>query len=181
MWAWSNFVGRLSSITEMTVTVAILFLLVSVILVFAGRRRHAYPAPPGNSHANSLTGAYCMLTLWTRIGPPTKRTWLGSRTTIGLPSILPWKVYHEWSKSYGPLLSLSLPGITPRRVLLVSTYNALHTLYNTRSAIYSTRPTWEMAHLTGRQHNVAFTPYGPRLKRARRFLYEALGAKEVKR
>lgn len=36
-----------------------------------------------------------------------------------------------------------------------------------------------MAQLIGRQNNVAFTPYGERLKTARRFLIAELGAKQV--
>ncbi len=95
-----------------------------------------------------------------------------------LPSVLPWKKYYEWYKSTGhPVMSLSLPG--SRKVLLVSGLEALQTLYTTRSSTYSTRPLWRMAHLIGRENNVAFTPYGNRLKTARKFLISSLGQKQI--
>ncbi|TDL26391.1 cytochrome P450 [Rickenella mellea] len=141
----------------MSLLLIVIVVLLSILVVLNHRKRHRYPLPPG---------------------PPTERTWVG-RQTINLPSVLPWKVYHEWSKAFGPVLSLSLPGTPPRRVILLSTPSDINNLYNNRSSIYCTRPTWEMARLIGRQNNVAFTPYGPRLKRARRFLHAALGPKEV--
>ncbi|KAF5370310.1 hypothetical protein D9758_006886 [Tetrapyrgos nigripes] len=95
-----------------------------------------------------------------------------------LPTKLPWKRYYEWFQtSSHPVMSLSLPG--NRKVLLVSGMEALHTLYTTRSSIYSTRPLWRMARLIGRQNNVAFTPYGEKLKTARRFLISTLGQKQI--
>ncbi|PYI11044.1 cytochrome P450 [Aspergillus sclerotiicarbonarius CBS 121057] len=58
------------------------------------------------------------------------------------PKALPWRVFHEWSKTYGPIMSAQFGRQT---LILVTSPTIAHDLLDRRGSIYANRPDLVMA------------------------------------
>lgn len=94
-----------------------------------------------------------------------------------LPWQEPWKVFAQWSKTYGPLIYLYAFG---RDVIIVNDAKVASDFLENHALLYTRRPTWSMARLTGRQDNIAFMDYTERQRKGRSLLQAALGPRTQK-
>ncbi|KAF5354610.1 hypothetical protein D9757_012338 [Collybiopsis confluens] len=98
------------------------------------------------------------------------------------PKSQPWKAYRQWSQDFAalesPLIYFKVRG---RHVIVNNNLQvALDLLENrNRSLNYSSRPDFPMMNLIGRQDNVGFQRYGPRLKKCRKLLHDALSVRSI--
>ncbi|KAF5359953.1 hypothetical protein D9757_012242 [Collybiopsis confluens] len=95
------------------------------------------------------------------------------------PKSQPWKAYRQWSQDFeSPLIYFKIRG---RHVIVNNNLQvALDLLENrNRSLNYSSRPDFPMMNLIGRQDNVGFQRYGPRLKKCRKLLHDALSVRSI--
>ncbi|OCH93202.1 cytochrome P450 [Obba rivulosa] len=102
--------------------------------------------------------------------PPGPTRWLLKKNE--LPWKQPWRLSTEWSKKFGPLTYLHVYG---RDMLLVNDVQTATEMLEQKSLLYSRRPTWSMATLTGLHHNVAFMDYTERQQKSRALLQHILG------
>lgn len=73
------------------------------------------------------------------------------------PSSYPERVYHEWSKKYGPIFKLQY---AQQKIIMLSNFEVAKDLLDKRSAIYSNRPHLPMfTDLVGKGHHIIFMPY----------------------
>lgn len=62
---------------------------------------------------------------------------------------------------------------------VLDTQEAITELFEKRSKVFSCRPRWVMAELSGRQNNVGLMYYGERLRNARKVLHRGIGPQTV--
>jgi cytochrome P450 len=104
-------------------------------------------------------------------------------------------MYQKWSKEYGKYnvsfdqtvpLTISGSGliyfrVRGRHVIVNNKLQIAHDLLEDRkrNLNYSSRPDFPMMDLIGRQDNVGFQTYGPRLKKCRKLLHDTLSARFI--
>lgn len=88
-----------------------------------------------NSRASSLP-----------LPPGPRRHWLLGNLK-DMPRVKPWHKFQEWASTYGPVMSLSLPG--GKTMIFLNTMEAINDLLEKKSAAYSDRPTNVMCELMG--------------------------------
>ncbi|KAJ7206760.1 cytochrome P450 [Mycena pura] len=66
-------------------------------------------------------------------------------------------VFHEWSKTYGPVMHLKVLG---RSMIILDSYEAAVDLLDKRGIIYSDRPTFTLYELLGWHPTLTFLRYG---------------------
>ncbi|KAH6899265.1 O-methylsterigmatocystin oxidoreductase [Coprinopsis sp. MPI-PUGE-AT-0042] len=94
-----------------------------------------------------------------------------------LPSEKPWKAYSEWSKVYGDMIYLEVPG---QPLLILNSLDDCLALLEKRGVNYSDRGQSISTKLMDlATWNWAFEAYGPRLKEYRRVFHQLLGPKQV--
>ncbi|KIY48547.1 cytochrome P450 [Fistulina hepatica ATCC 64428] len=107
-----------------------LFLLVGFLWLFKWRSKVVYPP-----------------------GPP-------SLPLIGhlgqLPSERAQDIFYEWSKTYGDVMCLRVPG---KNIVVLNSHEAASELLERRSAIYSSRPAFVTMEIMGWEHTLVFLPY----------------------
>ncbi|KAJ6591168.1 cytochrome P450 [Mycena vulgaris] len=90
-----------------------------------------------------------------------------------LPSKEPWLTYAEWSKEYGPIITLR---IFHKTQMILNSGKAAMDLLDSRSGIYSDRPeAWMTGHLAGRKSSVfAISSLNTRFPKYRKMLHSGL-------
>ncbi|KIY44914.1 cytochrome P450 [Fistulina hepatica ATCC 64428] len=92
---------------------------------------------------------------------------------LNMPQERSWEVFAEWSKIYGPIISLTGLG---QSVIVLNTLEAAHDLLDKRSVIYSDRPSTVMAQLCGLWGGLPILMnYGNAYRHRRRLIHQALG------
>ncbi|KAI0768442.1 cytochrome P450 [Irpex lacteus] len=86
------------------------------------------------------------------------------------------ETFHEWSKQYGDVLSLKLPGKT---LIILNSEKAALDLLERRGAIYSDRPRFPFYDVLGWADTIIFSAYGPFHTRQRKMYQDALGKNVV--
>ncbi|KAL5636445.1 hypothetical protein ACGC1H_000418 [Rhizoctonia solani] len=86
-------------------------------------------------------------------------------------------VFSKWGKEYGDVCYVRLPG---QDIILLNSYEATIELLDRRSAIYSSRPSQVMAgQLVGWESSLGMLPYGDRMRRTRKLLYEGMSVRAM--
>ncbi|TFK33998.1 cytochrome P450 [Crucibulum laeve] len=96
-----------------------------------------------------------------------------------LPKSEPWKTYEQWSEVFkSPLIYIR---IFQRHILILNSYKSVTDLLETRSAIYSDRPTsWMHKELVGRKFAVFnVSSSHPRFRVYRKLLHSGLNARAI--
>ncbi|ETN40993.1 uncharacterized protein HMPREF1541_02925 [Cyphellophora europaea CBS 101466] len=76
------------------------------------------------------------------------------------PKDYPWRTYQQWTKQYGPIISLQY-GLNT--IIMLGTYKAAHDLLDKRSNIYSSRPRVVMGgECVSKGFRTLLMPYGQR-------------------
>ncbi|CEL54881.1 O-methylsterigmatocystin oxidoreductase OS=Aspergillus parasiticus GN=ordA PE=3 SV=1 [Rhizoctonia solani AG-1 IB] len=97
-------------------------------------------------------------------GPPEK-SWFGGNA-LDMPRTHPWIKFTEWAKTYGDVMHLR---VHTNHVVVLSSYQAVLDLFESRGALYSHRPRREMAFLMGWERIMPFRGYDEDLKLYRRY------------
>ncbi|KAK7678473.1 hypothetical protein QCA50_018533 [Cerrena zonata] len=95
---------------------------------------------------------------------------------LDVPSVMPWKKFQEWSKVYGDVMYLDLPG---NATVVLGSAQAAADLLDKRSDIYSDRPTSVMHQLMSWDWNLAFMPYSQTWRDHRREFHQFFNQREV--
>ncbi|KAG7446882.1 cytochrome P450 [Guyanagaster necrorhizus] len=107
-------------------------------------------------------------------GPP-------SDPIIGHLRIIPSQhqpnAFHDWSKTYGDVMQLRVPG---RSIIILSSDKAATDLLEKRGLNYSSRPNFIIMDIMGWGQSLAFLPYGKRFLRHRKIVSQPLGREEIK-
>lgn len=82
---------------------------------------------------------------------------IGNMHQLGAPDR--WRVYQEWHKVYGPIISVK-QGL--KTLIILGTYKTTRDLLDKRSEIYSSRPNIVVATWLSRGYNTTALPYGRR-------------------
>ncbi|KAF9262274.1 cytochrome P450 [Marasmius fiardii PR-910] len=82
---------------------------------------------------------------------------------------------HEWSKTYGDVMYLKVPG---REMVVLGSAEAVQELLEVRGANYSCRPKFTIFELMGWGLSLAFMQYGKRHSKHRKMLQQYFGRKE---
>ncbi|KAK0204101.1 cytochrome P450 [Desarmillaria ectypa] len=94
-----------------------------------------------------------------------------------IPSQRLQNAFHEWSKAYGDVMRLSVPG---RSIIVLSSNEAATDLLEKRGLNYSSRPNFITMDIMGWGQTLAFLPYGKRFLRHRKMVSQPLGREEIK-
>ncbi|KAF7310098.1 Cytochrome P450 [Mycena indigotica] len=110
-------------------------------------------------------------------GPP-KRFLTGNLHQ--LPTVKQWLVYAEWSKQYGPIMTLQ---ILNRVTILITSAKVALDLLDARASIYSSRPwTWMLHDLAGNGSSMfSLSSQDPRFPRYRKMLVAGMNKRAVGR
>ncbi|KAK7677333.1 hypothetical protein QCA50_019663 [Cerrena zonata] len=95
---------------------------------------------------------------------------------LDIPSVMPWKKFQEWSKVYGDVVFLNLPG---QPTVILGSAKAAFELLDKRSDIYSDRPTPIMHKMMSWGWNLALMPYSQRWRDHRREFHQHFNQHEV--
>jgi hypothetical protein len=76
---------------------------------------------------------------------------------LELPRETPWLKFHEWSKSFGPIYIFSVMG---QRSVIISDPVVAKDLLESRAAVSSDRPHFEMVEIMTGGATLVFTRYG---------------------
>ncbi|PPQ67730.1 LOW QUALITY PROTEIN: hypothetical protein CVT25_009336 [Psilocybe cyanescens] len=101
-------------------------------------------------------------------GPPTRGLLEGNLKDI--PTSQPWLTYTQWGKEYGELVHFRIYG---QHTIVLNSFEAVKSLLEQRSNIYSDRPHIEMIYLTGWVYNIAFKRYGAEWRAHRRLFQQS--------
>ncbi|KAF9561001.1 cytochrome P450 [Agrocybe pediades] len=97
--------------------------------------------------------------------------------TVTPPAAEPWKFYAKRSKELGrSTISLIAHG---KSVVILNNLRCAATLLEKRWSNYSSRPERPLLHLMGRADNVGLQQYGPRLRKCRKLIHEALNSSDT--
>nr|GAT52524.1 cytochrome P450 [Mycena chlorophos] len=119
--------------------------------------------------------AVCLAAAWNRRKPkayppgprpfPLPIPFLGRFPSVALPTSLPWLVYTEWGKRFGPLIHFEAFN---QHVLIVNSLEVAHDLFEKRPHIYSSRPWMPILELSGFEGAFSGKPYGDQWRMHRR-------------
>lgn len=133
-----------------TVDYLVSFVGLAVLVVFLQKRRNpsGLPYPPG----------------------PKGLPLLGN--IFDIPKQSPWKVYAQWAKQYGDIISVQAMGQT---IVIINSAKIARDLLGERGAIYSDRPTVPAFELMKFDYNLVFTRYrSPKWKLGRKLADHSL-------
>ncbi|PPQ89805.1 hypothetical protein CVT25_007410 [Psilocybe cyanescens] len=96
-----------------------------------------------------------------------------------VPKVEPWLTFTSWAQTYGPIVHFR---VFNNHTVLLNTAKAVFDLLESRSSVYSERPTqWMAGELTGRKYGVFMTSFSdPRYKVMRRLLQQGLNSRASK-
>ncbi|EMD37506.1 hypothetical protein CERSUDRAFT_114146 [Gelatoporia subvermispora B] len=86
-----------------------------------------------------------------------------------MPKVCPWKVYAQWSQTFGDIIHMKVFG---SHMIILNTWSDISNLLEKRSANYSSRMHLEMVDLMGLDWVLGVMPYGQRWRRHRRAFHE---------
>ncbi|EJD47046.1 cytochrome P450 [Auricularia subglabra TFB-10046 SS5] len=97
-----------------------------------------------------------------------------------MPSITEpaWLKFSEWTRQYGDVVYLNLFG---QPMIILGSPEAANDLLVKRGAIYSDRPRFTMAYLSGWELGFSLAPYGDRFRNLRRFSGQVMNSRTLKR
>ncbi|KAJ1301083.1 hypothetical protein OPQ81_003501 [Rhizoctonia solani] len=108
------------------------------------KRRHRLPLPPG----------------------PPEKSWLAGNAE-DIPGLFQWIKFTEWAREYGDIVHVR---IHRGHLIVLSSYDAMVDLFETRGQIYSDRPVRPMPFLMGWRDIVSFRDNDGRFKAFRRHI-----------
>ncbi|KAJ1301077.1 hypothetical protein OPQ81_003495 [Rhizoctonia solani] len=91
-----------------------------------------------------------------------------------MPRTHPWVKFTEWAKTYGNVIHLR---VHTNHIVVLSSYDAVMDLFETRGALYSHRPRREMAFLMGWEKIMPFHGYDDDWKLYRRYANQGFNKK----
>ncbi|TFY73981.1 hypothetical protein EWM64_g10031 [Hericium alpestre] len=134
----------------LTFTLWTLILSTVVLLYRNSKRCYGFPLPPG----------------------PIPFPVIGN--VLSAPTRTPWVTYAEWSRKYNSeLVSFTVFG---QVYIVVNSLRAAKEIFETRSAMYSSRPYMTMVDMIGWYFNLGLLPYGDAWRARRRLLHLRLAA-----
>ncbi|KAG8688865.1 hypothetical protein FRC11_004612 [Ceratobasidium sp. 423] len=120
----------------------------------------------------TLTSAWAIATAYKRQrrlplppGPPEK-SWL-SGNAEDIPALFQWVKFTEWANEYGDIVHVRIHG---GHLIVLSSYDAMVDLFETRGQLYSDRPVRPMPFLMGWRDIISFRDNDARFKAFRRHI-----------
>lgn len=108
--------------------------------------------------------------------PPGPKGYPIFKNIFDQPKYYPWRTWLEWSRIYGPVFSLQMPG--GQVFIVLNTHKAVTDLLEKKGAIYSDRPRSIVAGEYGTGGNTSlFMPYGPRWRTVRKLMHHGLNVR----
>ncbi|KAK7696158.1 hypothetical protein QCA50_000809 [Cerrena zonata] len=95
---------------------------------------------------------------------------------FNVPSKLPWKTFHEWSKIHGDILYIDIP---TQPIIVLGSADAAFELLEKRSDIYSDRPRLVMDDLMGLNWTLPTIGYSPKWRAQRRLFHQHFNQHEI--
>ncbi|KAI0041820.1 cytochrome P450 [Auriscalpium vulgare] len=138
-----------SMISSFSVVDAGIFIL-AVFLAWKMLHRKSFPLPPGPK------------------GYPV----IGS--LLDFPTSQPWLTFAEWSKLWGPVMSVNVMG---QLFVIVDEPDVAVELFDRRGSTYADRPVMPMAALCGWDRVLSSSRFGPRLREYRKLIGRVIGTK----
>ncbi|KAJ6472470.1 cytochrome P450 [Mycena sanguinolenta] len=89
---------------------------------------------------------------------------------LRMPSSDSALVFHEWAKTYGPVMHLQVLG---RHMIILDSYQAALDLLDKRGLIYSDRPKFTLYELLGWTPTLTFVPYGSKSQIIQRQMHQS--------
>ncbi|KAK7678454.1 hypothetical protein QCA50_018514 [Cerrena zonata] len=108
--------------------------------------------------------------------PPGPRGYPIIGNMLDVPSVMPWKTFRKWSKIYGDVIFLDLPG---HPTVVLGSPQAAFDLLEKRSDIYSSRPTSILHEMMSWDWNMGFMPYSQLWRDHRRVFHQFFNSREV--
>ncbi|KAJ7730976.1 putative monooxygenase [Mycena maculata] len=123
-------------------------------IVFVGHRSRAHSPPPG----------------------PRRLPVLGS--LLDVPQTYPWLTFSKWARKYGEIVYFEVLG---RPFVVLNSAKAAKALLDERSFIYSERPRFEMANLSGYDRTFVLQPYNNTWRQQRKMVAQELAPRILAR
>ncbi|KAJ3569349.1 hypothetical protein NP233_g5109 [Leucocoprinus birnbaumii] len=93
---------------------------------------------------------------------------------LDMPCSKEWLTFARWGEEYGDICSVTVLG---QPIVIINSARVATDLLDKKSAIYSDRPTLQMAgELVGWKNTLVLLPYGDRFRRYRRFFHKLIGS-----
>ncbi|KAN0067997.1 cytochrome protein, partial [Elaphomyces granulatus] len=110
--------------------------------------------------------------------PPGPRPLFLIKNLHQMPRLYPWRVFQEWHKMYGPIISLQFG---QRVMISIGSYEVAHDLLEKRKDIYDTRPRLVVSgECISKGMHSALLPYGPQWKAHRRLISQFLSNRQTR-
>ncbi|KAH7337656.1 cytochrome P450 [Rhizoctonia solani] len=129
----------------------------------------------------TLAGAWAITTTYKRQrqlplppGPPEK-SWLAGNAE-DIPALFQWAKFTEWANEYGDIVHVRIHG---GHLIVLSSYDAMVDLFETRGQLYSDRPVRPMPFLMGWRDIISFRDNDARFKAFRRYVNIGFSKKAV--
>ncbi|KAJ7138330.1 cytochrome P450 [Mycena epipterygia] len=110
--------------------------------------------------------------------PPGPKGWPIIGNLLEMPRETPWIKFEEWSRIFGPIYTVSVMG---QRSVVISDPVISKDLLESRAAMSSDRPDFEMVEIMTGGATLAFTRYGDLWRRLRRAAHVELNVKDAGR
>ncbi|KAH9934293.1 putative monooxygenase [Fomitopsis serialis] len=122
-----------------------------------------------------LTGILCICAFLTtsvvakadRLYPPGPTGWPVIRNLLQIPQEHPWLAYTAWADKFGDIIHLEALG---DHLVVLNSAKAAKDLLESRSAIYSDRPSLTMAELSGLCVKIPMSPYNDKWRAQRKIV-----------
>ncbi|KXN86289.1 O-methylsterigmatocystin oxidoreductase [Leucoagaricus sp. SymC.cos] len=93
---------------------------------------------------------------------------------LDMPSTREWLTFARWGEKYGDICSVTVLG---QPLVIINSARIATDMLDKKSAIYSDRPTLQMAgELVGWKNSLVLLPYGDRFRRYRRLFHRLIGS-----
>ncbi|KAF5364320.1 hypothetical protein D9756_000610 [Leucocoprinus leucothites] len=93
---------------------------------------------------------------------------------LDMPSSMEWLTFAQWGEKYGDICSVTVLG---QPLVIINSAQVARDILDKKSAIYSDRPTLQMAgELVGWKNTLVLLPYGDRFRRYRRLFHKLIGS-----
>ncbi|KAL0954535.1 hypothetical protein HGRIS_003502 [Hohenbuehelia grisea] len=93
-----------------------------------------------------------------------------------LPTDRPWIAFTQWAKSYGDIISFHIMG---RRIILISSAEAINELFNKNSLNFVNKPPRIMASLCDFTETLPFMDNGPQFRKCRKQFHHELNSAAI--
>ncbi|KAI0319697.1 cytochrome P450 [Amylostereum chailletii] len=91
---------------------------------------------------------------------------------LDIPTKEVYRVFAQWKQLYGDICSVTVFGTS---TIIINSPSIANDLFTKRGAIYSDRPSFPMASLSGWKEVIVMLTYGERFRSQRRMVYDIMG------